>query len=523
VLFLTELGVCIRMRPMLPLLSSRQMKEADRYTIEILFVPEIILMEHAALGVVEAMSFRYGAGLPNTRGVILAGPGNNGGDALAVARILSHRGCTKISVVLLANKAELSPLAATQLKMLGQRSVPWAKELNSDLIPSCDWVIDGIFGTGLSRAPEGAILEAMENVNRNARGKWVVAIDIPSGLLSDTGNPIGCAIRASETVTLGFYKRGLVTGQAADYVGKISLAQIQIPRELPDLKVDAFLYTEEDTRRLPDRRKASHKGNYGHVYLWAGQSDKQGASSLAALAALRAGAGLVTLFGEASQLEKIRPRLPSEVMTMDFDKDFYSAKPGQIAGFGPGMGTDPSREKILQSACESDWNLVLDADALTLAASMGDRGVKILRNRSGITILTPHPKEAARLLGCEVGEIERDRFAAIRELTDRYQASVVLKGKGTLITVPGNPVLVVTAGDTGLSKGGTGDVLTGIIASLLAQKIAPSLSLPLSAYIHGRASELCSQKYGQERSTLASEIAGILPDVFKEIECRKQT
>jgi NAD(P)H-hydrate epimerase len=322
-------------------------------------------------------------------------------------------------------------------------------------------------------------------------------------------------------VTLGFWKKGLVTGQAADYVGRVRLSPLQIPRDLP-IEAEALLYTDEDARRLPERRPAGHKGDYGHVYLWSGPSEKQGAAALSARASLRTGAGLVTLLGLEEDLNAIRPRLPSEIMTEIYRPDFFTRKKGQVGAFGPGMGTDEIRRKVLVSALESDWSLVLDADALTIIAGMGEEGEELLRSRAAhTTIMTPHPKEASRLLKWEVNEVERDRYASCREIADRYQAFVLLKGKGTLIGGVGRPIIVVTAGDSGLSKGGTGDTLTGIIASLLAQHVPADRATPLASFIHGRASELLTQYYGQERSTLASEVADKIPEVLKEIEWAK--
>jgi hydroxyethylthiazole kinase-like uncharacterized protein yjeF len=206
-------------------------------------------------------------------------------------------------------------------------------------------------------------------------------------------------------------------------------------------------------------------------------------------------------------------------MTLDYRPGIFDDKSGQVGIFGPGMGTGKERERVLEAACASDWSLVLDADALTIIAARGEEGVKLLTDRHDrVTVITPHPKEASRLLGWEVAEVERDRYVSAQELATRFQCFVILKGKGTLITGPGRPVFVVTAGDTGLSKGGTGDTLTGIVASLLAQRVSPERGVPLGVYLHGRAAERVSQRHGDERSTLASEISDALPEVFKEIE-----
>jgi NAD(P)H-hydrate epimerase len=505
---------------MQPLLTATQMRDADRQAIDGLGIPEAVLMEHAALGVVQALKDRFSTLLPETRGVFLVGPGNNGGDAVAAARILWQNGCSHLFVVLLGQENQLSDETARQLKTLGRLGLARGHELTSDLLGACDWIIDGLFGTGLSRPVEGSPRDAIELVNQYASRKWVVAVDIPSGLSADTGNPLGVAVRASETVTLGFIKKGLVTGQAADYIGKLRLCPIQIPRQVPSIDVQAFLYDASDAARLPERRPASHKGEYGHVYLWAGPAEKQGAAILASRGALRAGAGLVTVVGETTDLSAIRPRLPPEVMTEAWNPTLLTRAPGRWLAIGPGMGIESAQWKRLEKILQSDWNLILDADALTLIGQNATAAKKIMAARTATTLLTPHPKEASRLAGRPVDEIQSDRYRAIRELVDEYHSWVLLKGKGTLVTGPKFPTFVITAGDTGLSKGGTGDTLTGIVAGLLAQQIKPEQAFPLGAFVHGRASEILTQKLGQERSSLASEIADTLPEVFRELARR---
>lgn len=477
---------------MFPLFTSEQMREADRFTIESLGIPEIILMEHAALAAADAVCERFGRSLAESSGLVLAGPGNNGGDAVAAARILRHRG------------------AEVKVLKLGEA-------LGEGELGRFDWIIDGIFGTGLSRAVEGDARKLIQKINTVSDRKWVVAIDVPSGLNADTGLPMGIAVKASETVTLGFFKRGLVTGEAADYTGALRLATIQIPREIRGIHPTSFLYTGEDARALPERKPTSHKGNFGHVFVWAGEAGKQGAACIAAKGALRAGAGLVTLFGKSGDVEGIRSRLIPEIMTQGWDDQIFTKLPkNAVVLLGPGMGAEADAWRVLELALKSDYPLVLDADALNLLGLHKEK----FKKRSQVTILTPHPKEASRLLGKEVSEIQADRYRAHRELAETFGAHVILKGKGTIVGGAGEPQIVVTAGDTGLSKGGTGDLLCGIVGSILAQGLPPAAALPLASYLHGRASELVTQSFGHERSTLASDIAEILPVVFNELECR---
>lgn len=506
------------------LLTAAEMKAADGYAISHLGIPELVLMEHAALGVAKRLVHRFNSVLTRTSGVIVAGPGNNGGDALALARLLFHRGVTEISIFTIGQSADFSSSTQHQLKILEKLGLtPQPTEKLESALASADWIVDGIFGTGLSRHVDGAFRKAIHAINVVADRKWVVAIDLPSGLCADRGVALGIAVKACETVTLGFFKRGLVTGEAADYTGRVWLASIQIPRMVPGIAPSAFLFLAKDAEHLPPRRASGHKGDYGHVYIWAGEAGKQGAAAVAARGALRAGAGLVTLIGKMGDIEGIRPRLMPEIMTKAWEESFpQNAAKGAIVAVGPGMGTEADSARVLETLLKGAMPLVVDADALNLVAMHAEKFLPLLRKRApDLTVMTPHPKEAARLLGVEVSDIQADRYAALKGLVEKLGCWVVLKGKGTLVGGPGQPAIATTAGDSGLSKGGTGDLLTGIASSLLAQGLRISQALPLAAYLHGRASELVTHNFGHERSTLATDIAETLPMVFKELECPK--
>jgi len=495
------------------------MKSADRYCIEKLCIPEIILMEHAALAIVDALILRFGDTLSKTKGLILAGSGNNGGDALAVARILFLSGNKNFRVVKLGK--QISPSAEVQLKMLETLKAPiikWEKGLDYD------WMVDGLFGTGLSRVVEGESKEVIQAINNQSQNRWKIAIDIPSGLCSNTGNPMGLAIEASETVTLGFIKKGLVTAEAANYVGKLGLKPIQIPRDLPkEIKAGAFLFEKMDAKKhLPQRKLASHKGSYGHVYVWAGVRKTQGAAALSCIGALRSGCGLVSLIGHES-LDEIRARLPKEVMTLKIEPSFFEKTKQATLAIGPGMGVEQDHWEILKQALAFEGSLVLDADAITLIATHKDEAMELLAKRKKqLTFFTPHPKEASRLLGNTAEEVQKDRYQACKAIIDAFGVHVILKGKGSIIGAPKKPLLVVREGDTSLAKGGTGDLLTGILAGLIAQNkndaIAGLELAALASYLHGRAAELRSQRMGTERSAIAGEIADEIQSAFAELE-----
>jgi len=501
-----------------PLLTSEQMRSVDRSVIEHIGIPELVLMEHAGLAVAQSLEKRFGRALAQTKGIVLVGPGNNGADALAAARILHERGCQGIFVVLVKDrdKATLSQSAALQLGILGKLGIPTSMRLASEVLQMSDWIIDGIFGTGLKRALTGKTLETVRLLNSESGSKWVVSIDVPSGLNSDTGKPMGDSVKANETIALGFLKKGLLTAEAADFVGRINLATIQIPRLLP-FPVDSFLYTREDTSRLPIRKKSSHKGDFGHVWILAGTEEKQGACILSALGALKSGAGLVSLLGEKTAIDKILPRLPAEVMTETWTSDFLKKDSKGSLIVGPGLGLH--RYELVKTCLQSKWPLVLDADALTLLAEHSAECESLLKARESTpTVLTPHPKEAARLLGTSVEEVESDRFAAVQKLSERFHCYLVLKGKGTCIRGPKGPTFVISQGDSGLAKGGSGDLLSGILGAILLQGMTAQQAILLSVYLHGRASELLTQRTGTARSSLPSEIACELSTALKELE-----
>lgn len=504
---------------MQPLLTAEQMRAADQESVQSFELPELLLMEHAALALLRALENRFGGLLPKTRGVVLAGIGNNGGDVLAATRLLMEKGCQNVFVVLVGAGKPLSASAQKQLALLAHLGVAWGKELSPELLGACDWILDGILGTGLSRPLDSSISQTIELVNQFAGKKWILSADIPSGLSADTGHPLPVAVRASATVTFGFHKRGLVTGEAVNYVGELSLASIQIPATVSSQTWNSFLYSEEDASRLPVRRKDSHKGDFGRVAIIAGPANREGAAALSALGALKTGAGLVTVHAPADTIQTLRPRLVPEVMTEVLGDALFKNTHRTSIVVGPGLGTDAEGWATLKRALERKDPLVVDADGLTLLAQHATAAGKLLSVRADCaTILTPHPKEAAVLLNCTVAEVEADRYTSVRALSDQWKCAVVLKGAGSLCTSPGNPIVAVRAGDSGLSKGGSGDVLSGILASFLAQNLTVAQAAPLAVFVHGRASELLTARYGHSRSSLAGEVASAVADVLGDLE-----
>ncbi|MEZ4751134.1 MAG: NAD(P)H-hydrate dehydratase [Bdellovibrionota bacterium] len=450
---------------------------------------------------------------------MVAGTGNNGGDAFALARQLKDAGYSSFQVYQVGEKSALSSGAALQRELwekAGGRVE--AGEFSPERFKQIRWIVDGLLGTGLSRPVEGEWADWIAGLN-SLKVAHVIAIDIPSGLNADTGAVMGVAVRATQTVTLGSLKRGLVTGEASDYVGKLICDAIGIVPGAPGEKIDAFLFDQEDaSRALPERRASGHKGSYGHVYFWVGALSTEGAAGLAAIAAYRAGSGLVTLIADHS-LAGLRPRLPVELMAKEVSLSFVeSLAKTDVLVMGPGLGTDGAAWEKVRAALSSPARLVLDADALNAMAAHSEEACELLGRRQNLTVCTPHPKEAARLLASETAEVNRDRYRAVQLLSDRYPAVFILKGQGTLLRSPQSPTYVVKRGNSALSKGGTGDLLSGIVGSLLGQgDDALSLSA-LGVFAHGRCAEIWSLESGTERSALASEFADKLTVVWAELE-----
>lgn len=501
-----------------PLLTREEMRAADHFGIASLAIPSLTLMEQAALGACERLSQRFGGSLTKTRGLIVAGTGNNGGDALAVARILHSRGVRSLHVSVVGDSKKSTPETRAQTKSLSALGVALSPLPRS--IRDFEWIIDGIFGTGLSREVTGDAAKAIAVLREATPRPWVLSLDIPSGLCADTGRSLGIAVSAAETVSFGFWKRGLVTGEGPGHTGALTLVPLSIPLDSPDmgLSPSAFRFGPAQARSvLPKRRPASHKGDFGHVYLWVGEPEKEGAAGLAALSALRIGSGLATLCGPRD-LSGLRARLPAEVMTAENrPMDWIPEKKGSVLVLGPGLGTSREALARTESAIASALPLVLDADALNILSATTALKQKIAA-RKAPTVATPHPAEAARLLGCDTPSVEADRFAAVHRLADGLGCCVLLKGKGTLISWPKGPALVVSRGSSALAKGGSGDLLSGLIGSLLAQGTSAQAAACLGAYIHGAAGEWVAQAQGTERSALASEVAAALPSVIGELE-----
>ncbi len=506
---------------MKPVLSRDEMRRFDAHASSVCRVPSLLLMENAGRGAAEIIERHYGA---SCRVLVVAGAGNNGGDGFVVARRLIARGA-RVEVALLTDPARLKGDALANygaFRGIGGQIAELDATRKAEfetMLTRADVVIDALFGTGLDRPIEGFVREAIELVNQAPVAR--VALDVPSGLDSDTGAVHGVAVLAELTITFAHPKRGLLTPSGALHSGRLEVTDIGVPGELAEaVGFSAALIEGSDVARALGRRlPTAHKASSGRVLVLAGSAGKVGAALLVAHGALRGGAGLVTLAAQPDVAATFEQRV-LEAMTARFDPGDPRNALGplldaaDVVAIGPGFGLDEDARRVIDLVVlEWDGVKVVDADALThFKGSARD-----LRDAAGSLILTPHPGEMARLIGSTAAEVEADRFAALARAVELTSAVVLLKGAHTLIGAPGQRALVCPRASTVLATGGAGDVLCGIVAA--AAVGAPPLAAAYSgAYLHGRAAELwAAQRAGADRGLLAHEVADLVPAALAEL------
>ena len=502
-------------------LTAAQMRAADRCAIDVHGVPSLELMERAGAAVVAAMDAHLAdrLGDPVT---ILCGRGNNGGDGWVVARLLRERGLD-VTGLLFGRRRAVGGDACVNLDAAVRAGVPFAEVDDEDAWAqhrprlTRSVVVDALFGTGLNRPLTGLLGVVVRDVND--AGVPVVAIDLPSGLVGDAppGPKSGPFLRAAVTVTLAAPKLPLAL--APTCAGTLVVADIGIPAGVIaalDGPRTELLEAAALRARLPRRAPDAHKGDFGRVTIVAGALGKTGAAQLAGLGALRAGAGLVTVATPAACLGVVA-RVP-EYMTLGLPDrdgvvtgeglDDLLAGPADVMAAGPGLGTGPGPRAVVHALLDRrvPVPLVLDADALNVCADDPDR----LRGRpEAPVVITPHPGEMARLAGTTTAAIQRDRIGAARAFATERQVHVVLKGARTLIADPVGTVWINTTGNPGMATGGSGDVLTGVVAAWLAQVADVSAAVTLAVHLHGLAGDLAARSVG-ETALIASDIAGHL-------------
>ncbi|WP_333654339.1 NAD(P)H-hydrate dehydratase [Dissulfurispira sp.] len=509
--------------------TAQEMREIDRITIEDYGIPGLVLMERAGLAVASKVREFY----PDKKVLVLCGGGNNGGDGLVAARNLHNRGFD-VKVFLAVEPKKLSSDALVQYKIarkFGLSTMP-LNELLTHLITHHCLIVDAIFGTGLSRPVKGSLAEVFSLINDSDIP--VVAVDIPSGISSDTGEVLGEAIKADFTVTFGLPKRGHLLYPGAEYAGRLFVEDIGFPAKLlasEKINVELIDIKMASDLILP-RPGYSHKGDYGHVLVIAGSKGKTGAALMAAKACLRSGSGLVTLAVPESLLDVFQGRVTEE-MTLPLPDDGsgmlsskaidvilnFAAKKIDVIAIGPGIGVSHDTEKVVMELIQrSSIPLVIDADGInSISRAIGNRQgtTGLFKKAKAPIILTPHPGEMARLLQGS-REVEKNRIDTAISFSKETGAYLVLKGVPTIVAEPDGNAFINTTGNPGMATAGSGDVLTGVIASLLGQGSNPLNASLLGVYLHGLAGDAAAREKG-EHSLIASDIIDFLPAAFVQL------
>jgi len=511
--------------------TAKEMQELDRRAEAEYGISSLILMENAGAGAVREME-RYFPGVYRSRVAVVCGKGNNGGDGLVVARHLANRG-VKVHVLLLAKKDELKGDAAINLRIAQNAGISVAEVVTArDLqghqvaLATSDVIVDAILGTGLTGPARGISAEAIQVLNK--LGRPLVALDLPSGLGSDDGRIQEPCVRARLTLTFALPKRSLLLYPAAQCAGEVRVVDIGIPRVLlTDPKLPVNVTDAEEMRAaLPPRDPDTHKGTYGHVLVLAGSPGMTGAAALTSLGALRAGAGLVTLAVPEGLNDLMEVKL-TEVMTVGLPETeertvAFEARDTllglmegkRVLALGPGLSTHPETARLVVALVQSaKIPLVIDADGVTALA----RQPEVLSRASVPVILTPHPGELSRLLMVSKEEVIEKRIPIAQKVTSTYNVYLVLKGARTLIADPGGAVHVNPTGNPGMATGGVGDVLTGLIAGLLSQGLAPALAAVVGVYLHGLAGDLACEQLGPE-AMIATDLMEKLPEAIRAVK-----
>lgn len=518
-------------------ITSEQMRELDHIASSEFEIPGFELMRRAGQGVastVEYLADRARGGDAFIQ--LIAGRGNNGGDVFAAALFL-HENEFEVEVLLAGSASDVRGDALRHLGKMRAAGIPLielpTKESWEDALRdagSGEIIVDGVLGIGIKGPPRGPIAGAIHYINKLAEDNLIISIDVPSGLDADTGDTPGEAVTADITVTIGMPKVGLLTQKALPYVGSLDVIGIGIPLELTNhYASDRHLISGWDVRRSIRRRsRTAHKGDFGHVLVIGGATGFAGAPAMAALSALRSGAGLVSALVPQSAYPVVS-RAALEIMTYpgrdtetgSLGADTWNSWKSRILDFnaivaGPGMTRHPDTAAWVSHLIDNGkCPLLLDADALNVLEGHPER----ISKASCPVVITPHPGELARLLGCSIDALQKDREAAVLKAASLTKAVVVLKGAGTLVAQDGKPLHVNLTGNPGMASGGMGDVLAGLIGGFLAQGMAPFEAACAAVFIHGRAGDSAMWRRSQATLT-ATDVIQELAGTFREVSVR---
>ncbi len=507
--------------------TAREMQEIDRTAIKSIGIPGPVLMERA--GVAVAREIRNSCS--RKRAFIACGTGNNGGDGLVIARELHNAGYA-VKALISGNRNRLSPDCALQLSIarkLGLSVAFGASISGGSGITKKDMhgavIVDALLGTGLNKDVSGPAASIIRKIN--ASGRPVVSVDIASGISADTGQVMGVAINADITVTFGLSKRGHFLNPGASHTGRLKVEDIGFPPGLYEKATCHIPGHAEIASMLPERKTYSHKGHYGHALVVAGSAGKMGAAFMASRACLRAGAGLVSMGGPETLSQTYAQRATEEMYLALPDHGggtlseaalepivSYAKQHGSALAIGPGIGTGPGAVKLVRKlVSQCPVPMVLDADALNALKG----AARTIKKASQPVVLTPHPGEFSRLTGKTAKDVAADPIGSALALAKQSGAVVHLKGAPSVTATPTGQTYINATGNSGLSKGGSGDVLTGIIAAFLAQGATASDAAVSGAYVHGLAADIAASR-GSTRSLLASEVTEALPEAFAALE-----
>jgi NAD(P)H-hydrate epimerase len=508
-------------------ITVHTMQEIDKQTIKDYGIPGLQLMENAGRSCVDEIVAEFGL---TGRAVVMGGRGNNGGDGFVIARLLIQKGWS-VKVIILVERDQISGDAAANLERLPRPVVsycPHERQLSAiymEEIFEADLIVDAMIGTGLNSNVSGVYLEAVNLIN--ASGRPVVSVDIPSGVHGTNGRVMGDAVRAYMTVTFAFAKLGHVLYPGAEHTGRLIVADIGIPPELMASAIGYEFLDEAAVRPLlHPRGRQSHKGTFGHCLIIAGSSGKSGAAALSANSAVRAGSGMVTL-AAAEKIHSILEIKTTEAMTValpysgsgflanDAFPAIVTLLPDKDAvAIGPGLGRSPGTCTLVQHLVETiTLPLVIDADALN---ALAEDITVLTRKKSGQVILTPHPGEMSRLSGTSIPDLEAIRLSVAQEFATKYGVFLILKGARTIIAAPSGAVAINGSGNPGMATGGMGDVLTGIIVSLLGQGYVAWDACRLGVFLHGFAADMVADDKG-EIGLNASDVLEKLPYAYSRL------
>ncbi|GAB4264276.1 NAD(P)H-hydrate dehydratase [Thermincola ferriacetica] len=513
------------------LVTAEEMQNLDKLTIDQVGIPGVVLMENAGLQVVKVIKEILGE-VPGKQVAVFAGKGNNGGDGFVIARHLLNMGA-EVKVLLNGEPADITGDAKVNLNILqnmGQKifTINNSNSLNivKLTLVYTDLIVDAVFGTGFKGAVNDHMGKIISLINES--GKPVVAVDIPSGLEANTGQVHGPCIRATHTVTFGLPKLGLTIHPGKEYAGQLHIADISIPPDLVKKQnFNKFLLTKElVAQMLPKRHSQGHKGDYGRVLVVAGSEGLTGAAVLTSTAVLKSGAGLATLAVPRSLHDLMEIKL-TEVMTKPLpetekktisrdalDEVIALTESADVVALGPGISTEPATAGFVRDLLpELNKPVVIDADGLNALAG----NLEVLKKIEAPVVITPHPGEMARLAGIKTEEVQNNRIEVAREFAANWRVNVVLKGTETVIAGVDGSLFVNSTGNPGMATGGSGDVLTGVIAGLIGQGLAPVRAAAAGVFIHGYAGDLGALEKGQA-GLLAGDILNLLPKVFRELE-----